>query len=79
MIKFFASVARQHPKEINGRLEPFINTVFKQVESDDLSLRIIAMETLGFVGHSPEGKKALYRQGKKQRWLILLDDGKLHF
>ena len=62
-MKFFGSIAHQQPKEIFGRFQVFINLVFTLVESEDISLRVIAIETLCFVGESSEGKLALEKQG----------------
>ena len=37
--------------------------VFGLVDSEDISLRVIAIETLCFIGESSEGKLALEKQG----------------
>ncbi|ELU07419.1 hypothetical protein CAPTEDRAFT_92649, partial [Capitella teleta] len=43
--------------------QPFINTVFGALESDDTSLMGVAVETIGVIGSSAAGKTALQKQG----------------
>ena len=62
-MKFFGNIAHQQPKEICGKFQVFINMVFGLVDSEDISLRVIAIETLCFIGESSEGKLALEKQG----------------
>ena len=62
-MKFFGNIAHQQPKEICGRFQVFINMVFGLVDSEDISLRVIAIETLCFIGESSEGKLTLEKQG----------------
>ena len=62
-MKFFGNIAHQQPKEICGRFQVFINMVFGLVDCEDISLRVIAIETLCFIGESSEGKLALEKQG----------------
>ncbi len=45
--------------------------VFSLIDSDDLTLQMIAIETLGFIGESSDGKVALEKQG----WCIYLTCG----
>ena len=72
LVKFFGNVAHQQPKEICGRFQHFICLVFSLADGDDPNLQVIAMETIGFIGESPEGKLALEKQGKCIVRLILL-------
>ena len=62
-MKFFGNIAHQQPKEICGKFQVFINMVFGLVDSEDISLRVTAIETLCFIGESSEGKLALEKQG----------------
>ena len=56
-------MAHQYPKDICDRFQNFINMVFSLVLADDPSLQAIAIETLGVIGDSAEGKRALENQG----------------
>ena len=64
LIKFFGNVAYIHPKEICDRFHGFAIMIFKLVEGADPSLCPVAMETIGFIGSTPEGKLALQKQGE---------------
>ncbi|XP_074655352.1 26S proteasome non-ATPase regulatory subunit 5-like [Tubulanus polymorphus] len=63
LIKFFGNMARLHPKEMFDQYDLFLKTVFSVLDSSDVSLSIVAIETVGFVGRTVEGKKALEDHG----------------
>ena len=65
-MKFFGNVASLYPKEVCGRFKEFTALVFELVQGTDVTLAVLAAETLGVIGGSLEGKLALEKQG---RWL----------
>jgi len=65
LVKFFGCVARLRPKEICTKNEAFVNTVFDNLTSPDSpSMHSLAIQTVGFIGTSVEGKLALEKLGK---------------
>lgn len=66
LMKFFGGVARYHPKEICSGNSTFVNIVFDNLSSSDQTLHSIAIQTVGFIGSSIEGKQALDKLGKGQ-------------
>lgn len=67
LMKFFGGVARYHPKEICSGNSTFVNTVFENLSSSDQNLCSIAIQTVGFIGSSIEGKLALDKLGNKMK------------
>ncbi|XP_076455116.1 26S proteasome non-ATPase regulatory subunit 5-like [Babylonia areolata] len=64
LMKFFGGLARFHPKEVLGHFQTFVGLVFASVcGHGEPSVRGLAMETVGFIGSTPEGKRALDKQG----------------
>ena len=64
LIKFFSSIAKFHPKEICARYPMFLSTVFDMMQDGDVTNQSIAVETLGFLGKSLEGKQTLDMHSK---------------
>ena len=62
-MKFFGGVARFHPKEVCSGNQTFVRTVFSSISSPDTSLRSVAVQTVGFIATSTEGKMALEKLG----------------
>ena len=64
LIKFFGCVARIHPKEVMTTNETFVSTVFTNLSSPQSdSMHSLAIQTVGFIGSSVEGKLALEKLG----------------
>ncbi|XP_052219531.1 26S proteasome non-ATPase regulatory subunit 5-like [Dreissena polymorpha] len=66
LIKFFGCVARLYPKEVCSQNESFVATVFNNLSSpENPSMLSLAVQTVGFIGSSIEGKMALEKLGNK--------------
>lgn len=63
LMKFFGNVARLCPNEIFSRYPPVISALFEVLESDDQTILANALDTLGYVSSSVEGKYALQSLG----------------
>ncbi|XP_054272652.1 26S proteasome non-ATPase regulatory subunit 5 [Macrosteles quadrilineatus] len=63
LIKFFGNVAQLRPQETFRDYPRAIETIFKTLNSDDQSLVCVALETIGFIGTTPAGKRTLHKQG----------------
>ncbi|XP_033732303.1 26S proteasome non-ATPase regulatory subunit 5-like [Pecten maximus] len=57
LIKFFGGMARFHPKEVCSEKSLFMNTVLDNTRNP--AMTSMAIQTLGFIGSTPEGKVAL--------------------
>ncbi|XP_014672675.1 PREDICTED: 26S proteasome non-ATPase regulatory subunit 5-like [Priapulus caudatus] len=64
LIKFFGNVAHHNPKEICSRHQVFVNVLFTNLESCNLTIQGIAVDTLGVIGSTAEGKLSLDKQGQ---------------
>lgn len=62
LIKFFGGMAKLHPKE-TLKQDTFVDAVFNNISSTDLSMRTLAIDTVGFIGSTVEGKLALEKLG----------------
>jgi 26S proteasome non-ATPase regulatory subunit 5 len=63
LFKFFGNVAQSWPKEVFAEYPNMVTTLFETFDSPDLVLLGVAMETVGYIGTSVEGKYVLERQG----------------
>lgn len=64
LMKFFGGLARFHPKEVLNHFHTFMGVVFTSIsERGDPSIKGLAIDTIGFIGSTPEGKSALSKQG----------------
>lgn len=61
LVKFFGNVAHLHPKEALTRFDYFTNLLFSLLDSGDVTQQVLAVETLGFIGKTVEGKLVLER------------------
>ena len=57
-------MAHFHPYELHDKLQPFIHKVFEIVHDDNVSLKIVAIETVAYVSSTASGKHALSVQSK---------------
>nr|CAD7428108.1 unnamed protein product [Timema monikensis] len=64
LIKFFGNVAHSWPQEILTEFPSVVKALFEVLDSSDFVLLGTVMETLGFIGTSPQGKQALHNLGK---------------
>lgn len=60
LMKFFGTMARQHPKEVFGQHKDFVNILFGRLSSQD----VIAAQTVCFIGETVGGKLALNKLGR---------------
>ncbi|CAG9559691.1 unnamed protein product [Danaus chrysippus] len=64
-MKFFGYIAYHYPKEIFGKYPILLETLFEALDSDDSNLLPVAIDTLGFIGTTIEGKMCLATLGSK--------------
>ncbi|CAH0605414.1 unnamed protein product [Chrysodeixis includens] len=64
-MKFFGSVAHNYPKEIFQKHAILFDIVFDAIESGDQAVMPVALDTLGFVGETVEGKLCLAALGSR--------------
>ncbi|CAK1598913.1 unnamed protein product [Parnassius mnemosyne] len=62
-IKFFASIAHYYPKEIFEKYPIFLNSLFNAIESGEQTVLPVALDALGFIGITIEGKLCLTAVG----------------
>lgn len=63
LIKFFGNVAQSWPKEVFADYPNMVTTLFEMLDNPDLVLLGVAIETVGYIGTSVEGKYMLESQG----------------
>lgn len=64
LIKFFGNVAHQWPNEIFSKYPVVASALFEVLESSDHTIVGVALDTLGYIASSVEGKYALQALGK---------------
>ncbi|KAM3967186.1 26S proteasome non-ATPase regulatory subunit 5 [Aphomia sociella] len=64
-MKFFGSIAHQYPKEIFDKYPSLLDLLFDAFDSGDQTLLLVALDTLGFIGITIEGKLCLASLGSK--------------
>lgn len=62
LLKFFGALAHFQPDIIN-KYPNFTNTMFNLIDDSDISLKVIAIETLSFIATKPNGKVVLNNLG----------------
>ncbi|ESP04905.1 hypothetical protein LOTGIDRAFT_211712 [Lottia gigantea] len=65
LVKFFGGMCRVHPKEVCMKFPAFINIVFNNLDSSDISQKNVAIDTIGFLGSTVEGKLTLEKLGQQ--------------
>jgi len=79
LIKFFGNVAQLWPKEVFAGYPNVVTALFETFDNPDLVLLGVAMETVGYIGTSLEGKYMLdslgmsYLQSCLHKALLHLD------
>ena len=71
LVKFFGQLAYLYPEDLTSSLQAFLNILYSLIEGQDVSQRLIAVETLGFIGSSDKGKQILMKNGKRHTGFIL--------
>ncbi|CAH0725180.1 unnamed protein product, partial [Brenthis ino] len=64
-MKFFGSIAHYYPKEIFQKYPILLESLFDAMSSDDTTILPVALDTLGFIGTTIEGKMCLMALGSK--------------
>lgn len=59
LFKFFGNVAHLWPKEVFAEYPSVLTALFETFDNPDLVLLGVAMETVGYIGTSVEGKYML--------------------
>lgn len=62
-MKFFGCIAHHYPKEIFDKYPVLLNTLFDAFDSGDPTVLPVALDTLGFIGTTMEGKLCLAALG----------------
>lgn len=62
-MKFFGCIAHYYPREVIGRYPALLDLLFDAIQSTDDTILPIALDTLGFIGTSMEGKFCLAALG----------------
>ncbi|XP_043276656.1 26S proteasome non-ATPase regulatory subunit 5 [Venturia canescens] len=71
LMKFFGSVARRRPDEIFSKYPVVITSLFELIQAEDTSLLGNALDTLGHVASSVQGKYALQMLGDSMPCALL--------
>ncbi|XP_075971766.1 26S proteasome non-ATPase regulatory subunit 5 [Anticarsia gemmatalis] len=64
-MKFFGSMAHNYPKEIFEKHTVMVESLFEAFDSHDQTVLPVALDTLGFIGSTIEGKLCLAALGGK--------------
>lgn len=62
-MKFFGVIAHLYPKEILGKYPVVVECIYDVFESQDQTVLLIAIDTLGYIGITIEGKFSLTALG----------------
>jgi 26S proteasome non-ATPase regulatory subunit 5 len=63
LIKFFGNVTQSWPKEVFAEYPTIVTALFETFDNSDLVLLGVAMETVGYIGTTVEGKYMLESLG----------------
>lgn len=66
LIKFFGNIAYVRPKDICGKYKLFLAALDTCLQSTDQTLKGIAVDVLGLISSTGDGKLALANQGKSK-------------
>lgn len=64
-MKFFGCIAHHYPREIFEKYPVMMNQMFDAFDSADATTLPVALDTLGFIGTTIEGKLSLVALGKQ--------------
>ena len=64
IVKFFGKLCLHNgPEKVLEMYPDYVNILFGMLSEGDLNIQSLAIETIGVIGHSAEGKKLLALQG----------------
>lgn len=63
-MKFFGCIAHLYPREIFEKYPILLESLFQAFESGDQAILPVALDTLGFIGATIEGKLSLAALGR---------------
>lgn len=63
-MKFFGNLGQRWPDFLFDSYPNVIEIIFVHVDSDDLNIMSIAIETVGYIATTPQGKEILSNKGK---------------
>ncbi|XP_045447090.1 26S proteasome non-ATPase regulatory subunit 5 [Melitaea cinxia] len=69
-MKFFGAIAHYYPNEIFQKYPILVESLFDALNSDDITILPVALDTLGFIGTTIEGKMCLMALGSKYTQII---------
>ncbi|XP_059046049.1 26S proteasome non-ATPase regulatory subunit 5 [Achroia grisella] len=64
-MKLFGCIVHHYPKEILNKYPALLDLLFDSFDSSDQTLLLVALDTLGFIGATIEGKLSLVSLGSK--------------
>ncbi|XP_076347712.1 26S proteasome non-ATPase regulatory subunit 5 isoform X2 [Tachypleus tridentatus] len=64
LLKFFGSVGSHKPRKVCKEYEGILDLIFQLIQGNS-SCRVVAIDTLGVLGKSAEGKRTLSDEGEK--------------
>lgn len=62
-MKFFGCIAHHYPKEIFSKYPVLLEMLFDAFKTEDPTVLPVALDTLGFIGETIEGKLCLAALG----------------
>ncbi|XP_050343371.1 26S proteasome non-ATPase regulatory subunit 5 [Nymphalis io] len=69
-MKFFGSIAHYYPNEIFQKYPVLLESLFDALDSKDATILPVALDTLGFIGTTIEGKMCLMALGSKYTQIV---------
>ncbi|XP_026496816.1 26S proteasome non-ATPase regulatory subunit 5 [Vanessa tameamea] len=69
-MKFFGAIAHYYPKEIFQKYPVLLESLFDALDSEDATILPVALDTLGFIGSTIEGKMCLMALGSKYTQIV---------
>ncbi|CAG9822654.1 unnamed protein product [Phaedon cochleariae] len=70
ILKFFGNLAQWRPIEMMSKYPKVVDRIYSNVESSDLTVVKVSLDTIGIIGSSNEGKRALLASGNKITYSI---------
>ena len=68
MLKFFGHASARNSDAVLYKYPGFVEILFACITSPDPIVQTVAMDTVGFIGESREGKLALQKNGEDQNF-----------
>ncbi|CAG9856336.1 unnamed protein product [Phyllotreta striolata] len=70
ILKFFGNIAHWKPLELLSKYPKIFDRLFSNLESGDLTIVAISLDTLGIIGLTNQGKSALHSTGNKMTYAL---------